>query len=174
MAAGCELLERTTRRYAKPEFALHHTKIGGRKVAVTEETVLANAFCNLLHFRREGDRKDPRVLLVAPMSGHHATLLRGTVESMLPDHDVYITDWIDARDIPVEAGTFDLDDHFNMIIEFLQFLGPNTHIIAVCQPSPSVVAAVALMASADDPCQPSSMTLMGGPVDTPRKPDQGQ
>ncbi len=170
IAAGCELLERTTRRYAKPEFGLKHTKIDGAKVAVSEETVLANPFCNLLHFKRAGSDKDPRVLLVAPLSGHHATLLRGTVESLLPDHDVYITDWIDARDIPVEAGPFDLDDHFNMIVEFLQFLGPNTHVIAVCQPSPSVLAAVSLMAAEDDPCQPATMTLMGGPVDTRQSP----
>ena len=102
MAAGCELLERTTRRYEKPEFAIRHTTINGKKLAVTEETVLANPFCNLLHFKRDGSASDPRVLLVAPMSGHHATLLRGTVTSMLPDHDVYITDWLDARDIPVD------------------------------------------------------------------------
>jgi poly(3-hydroxybutyrate) depolymerase len=170
IAAGCEVLERTTRRYPKPAFGLASTLIKGREVAVAEEVVLATPFCQLLHFRRDTRARDPKVLLVAPLSGHHATLLRGTVKSMLPDHDVYITDWVDARQIPVEHGAFDLDDHIHMVIEFLRFLGPNTHVIAVCQPSPSVLAAVALMSADDDPCLPSSMTLMGGPVDTRESP----
>jgi len=170
IAAGCEVLERTTRRYPKPEFGLTHTQIRGREVAVTEEVALVNDFCELRHFKRAGSHNDPRVLLVAPLSGHHATLLRGTVASMLPDHDVYITDWIDARQVPADRGPFDLDDHIEMVMNFLRFLGPNTHVIAVCQPSPSVVAAVSLMAAEDDPCQPASMTLMGGPVDTRQSP----
>jgi poly(3-hydroxybutyrate) depolymerase len=170
VAAGCEVLERTTRRYPKPAFGLDCTTIKGRPVAVSEEVVLTNDFCELRHFKRDGKHQDPRVLLVAPLSGHHATLLRGTVESLLPDHEVYITDWIDARQIPADKGGFDLDDHIHMVIDFLHFLGPNTHVIAVCQPSPSVLAAVSLMAAEDDPCQPASMTLMGGPVDTRESP----
>jgi poly(3-hydroxybutyrate) depolymerase len=170
IAAGCEVLERTTRRYPKPEFGLTQTRIKGETVAVSEEIVLENDFCQLRHFRRAGKFQHPRLLMVAPMSGHHATLLRGTVESMLPDHDIYITDWIDARHIPVEKGRFDLDDHIHMVRDFLHFLGPNSHVMAVCQPSPSVLAAVSLMAEEDDPCQPASMILMGGPVDTRHSP----
>jgi poly(3-hydroxybutyrate) depolymerase len=170
IAAGCEVLERTTRRYPKPEFGLNLTTIKGRSVAVEEEVVLENPFCQLRHFKRDVKQSDPKVLLVAPMSGHHATLLRGTVKSLLPDHEVYITDWVDARQIPLSAGSFDLDDHIHMVIDFLHFLGPNTHVIAVCQPSPSVLAAVSLMAADQDPCQPASMTLMGGPVDTRESP----
>jgi poly(3-hydroxybutyrate) depolymerase len=170
IAAGCEVLERTTRRYPKPEFGLTETLIDGRAVAVAEEIVLTNNFCQLRHFKRAGSFNDPKILLVAPLSGHHATLLRGTVESLMPDHEVFITDWIDAREVPAELGGFDLDDHVQMIIDFLHFLGPNSHVIAVCQPSPSVLAAVSLMAADDDPCQPASMTLMGGPVDTRESP----
>lgn len=170
IVAGCEVLERTTRRYPKPSFGLTETRIKGEIVAVHDEIKLRNHFCQLRHFRRDGDFAQPRVLLVAPLSGHHATLLRGTVEALLPDHDVYITDWIDARQVPLEAGPFDLDDHVEMITDFIRFLGPNTHVIAVCQPSPSVLAAAALMAAEDDPCQPASMTLMGGPVDTRESP----
>jgi len=170
LVAGCAVLERTTRRYPKPTFGLNQTLIDGRTVPVTETVVFENDFCRLLHFKRQSIGSGPRVLLVAPLSGHHATLLRGTVRSLLPDHDVYITDWIDAREIPSDRGGFDLDDHIGMIIGFLRHLGANTHVIAVCQPSPSVLAAVALMAADNDPCQPASMTLMGGPVDTRESP----
>ena len=170
VAAGCELFERVTRRYEKPAWGLERTQIGGAPVAVTEEIVEARPHCNLLHFRREtggsaaGD--DPKVLVVAPMSGHHATLLRGTVAALLPDHDVYITDWIDAGRVPVSRGPFDLDDYVDHVIAFLQRLGPGAHVVAVCQPSVPVLGAVSLMAAAGDPCRPASMTLMGGPVDT--------
>ena len=166
MAAGCELLERTTRKYKKPEFGLASTVIDGETVTVREAPALRTDFCTLLHFTQNCERQDPRVLVVAPMSGHYATLLRGTVEALLPDHDVYITDWTDAREVPLRKGPFDLDDYINLVVSFLHFLGPNTHLIAVCQPTVPVLAAVALMAGADDPCQPPSMTLMGGPIDT--------
>lgn len=166
MAAGAELLERTTRRYPKPIFNLPTTRIGGQDVAVREVVVYEKPFCSLLHFQRQTDRRDPRVLVVAPMSGHYATLLRGTVETLLPEHDVYITDWIDARDVPLDAGPFTLDDYIDYIRELLHFLGADTHVLAVCQPSVPVLAAVSLMAEDNDPRQPSSMVLMGGPIDT--------
>jgi poly(3-hydroxybutyrate) depolymerase len=131
--------------------------------------VLEKPFCSLLHFKRElkkKPRKDPQVLIVAPMSGHYATLLRGTVEALLPHHDVYITDWHDARQVPLAKGRFNLDDYIAYLIEFMSLLGPDTHIIAVCQPAVPVFAAVALMESWNDPNRPLTMTLMGGPIDT--------
>ena len=176
ISAACEVFEGMTRRYGKPEFGIKETKIHGLTVPVHEEVVLQKPFCNLVHFDRDetvvGKRYDPKVLLIAPMSGHYATLLRGTVETMIPEHNLYITDWADARDIPAYAGSFDLDDFVDYIVEFIQFLGPNTHVIAVCQPAVPALAAAAVMAMDDDPCQPSSMTLMGGPIDTRRNPTQ--
>lgn len=174
VAASCELFERVTRRYEKPEWGLDRTRIDGAWASVTEEIVESRSHCNLLHFKRDpigsGDRDDPKVLVVAPMSGHHATLLRGTVAALLPDHDVYIADWIDAGRVPVSQGRFDLDDYVDHVIAFLQRLGPGAHVIAVCQPSVPVLGAVSLMAADGDPCQPASMTLMGGPVDTRNNP----
>ena len=176
ISAACEVFEGMTRRYGKPEFGIKETKIHGLTVPVREEVVLQKPFCNLVHFDRDetvvGKRYDPKVLLIAPMSGHYATLLRGTVETMIPEHNLHITDWADARDIPAYAGSFDLDDFVDYIVEFIQFLGPNTHVIAVCQPAVPALAAAAVMAMDDDPCQPSSMTLMGGPIDTRRNPTQ--
>ncbi|EPE95536.1 polyhydroxyalkanoate depolymerase [Rhizobium grahamii] len=169
MAASLEMFERTTRRYGKPSFDLKETVIGDRKVAVREEIVWSRPFCNLLHFARNvpsGHVPDPRILVVAPMSGHYATLLRGTVEALLPSADIYITDWMDARMVPMTEGTFDFDDYVDYIIEMLRFLGPDTHVIAVCQPSVPVLAAAAVMEAENDPFSPSSMTLMGGPIDT--------
>ncbi len=174
IAAGSELFERATRRYPKPTFGLNHTTIDGAPVPVTIETVQETTFCDLLHFRRDPGRDpgrdvvrdDPKVLVVAPLSGHYATLLRGTVEGLLPDHDVYITDWINASKVPLADGHFDLDDYIDLVIDFLQQLGPDVHVVAVCQPSVPVLAAVALMAAAGDPAAPRSMTLMGGPIDT--------
>jgi poly(3-hydroxybutyrate) depolymerase len=169
LAAACEVFERTTRRYGKPTFGLDHTDVAGRRVAVREEVVWSRPFCRLLHFARDlpkGRAPDPKLLLVAPMSGHYATLLRGTVEVLLPDHDVYITDWSDARMVPLADGRFDLDDYIDHIIAMLHALGPGAHVAAVCQPSVPVLAAVALMEADDDPCAPASMILMGGPIDT--------
>lgn len=170
ISAGAELFERTTRRFAKPAFGLHKTRVNGHEIAVREEILLRTPFCHLLHFKRDTDIAQPRVLVVAPMSGHHATLLRGTVEALLPDFDVTITDWQDARNIPLSRGSFGMDDYIDTLIQFLHFLGENTHIIAVCQPSVQVMAATALMASGKDACRPASMTLMGGPIDTRRAP----
>ena len=166
LGATAEMLERGTRRFGKPEFGLDETQIGGETVAVSEEIVLSKPFCHLRHFARAIDRDDPRVLLVAPLSGHHATLLRGTVQALLPHHDCYIADWIDAKLVPLSAGRFGFDSYVDYVIEFLRFLGPNTHVIAVCQPAVPVMAAVSLMAAGGDPAQPPTMTLMGGPIDT--------
>jgi poly(3-hydroxybutyrate) depolymerase len=166
MAASAELFERTTRHFGKPSFGLKSTRIFRESVKVEEEIVLTKPFCNLLHFKRHTDAEDPKVLLVAPMSGHHATLLRGTVEAMLPDHDVYITDWIDAKMVPLSKGKFDLEDNISYLMDFIRFLGPDVHVMAICQPAPSVLCAVSLLAQMDDPAQPRSMTLMGGPIDT--------
>ncbi|ADZ68465.1 Polyhydroxyalkanoate depolymerase, intracellular subfamily [Polymorphum gilvum SL003B-26A1] len=168
IAAACEVLERTTRRYGKPDFGLPETSVGGMRVPVRERIVWSRPFCNLIHFERglEKPRRDPKLLIVAPMSGHYATLLRGTVEAMLPRADVYITDWIDARMVPLAEGKFDLDDYIDYVISMIHYLGTDTHVIAVCQPSVPVLAAVAVMEERDDPYAPSTMTLMGGPIDT--------
>ncbi|RYE72403.1 MAG: polyhydroxyalkanoate depolymerase, partial [Hyphomicrobiales bacterium] len=174
VAASCELFERMTRRYGKPAFGLDETTINGVKVAVEERVVWERPFCKLVYFDRKipaSRRKpQPKVLLVAPMSGHYATLLRGTVEAFLPGHEVYITDWIDARLVPLSEGRFDLDDYIDYVIGMLQMLGPDTHVMAICQPSVPVIAAIARMEADRDPCAPRSMTLMGGPIDTRRSP----
>ena len=168
-AASLEVFERTTRRYGKPEFGLSETTVDENPVAVRQKIVWRQPFCNLIHFERvlpKSRSADPKVLIVAPMSGHYATLLRGTVEALLPHSDIYITDWTDARMVPLTEGMFDLDDYIDYVIQMLHFLGPDTHVIAVCQPAVPVLAAVALMEAEDDPLSPSTMTLMGGPIDT--------
>jgi poly(3-hydroxybutyrate) depolymerase len=179
MAASAELFERLTRRYGKPIFGLSSTTIDGKSVAIREEVVWQKTFCKLLHFEREWDGIDePRqakLLLVAPMSGHHATLLRGTVEAFLPYYDVYITDWADARMVPLALGTFDLDDYIDYVIDCFRLLsaardGVPLHTIAVCQPSVPLISAVALLDKRNDPDVPASMILMGGPIDTRRSP----
>jgi poly(3-hydroxybutyrate) depolymerase len=173
VAASCEMFERVTRRYGKPEWSLESVKIDGQPVAVHPAIVWERPFCNLVHFERalsDNYRTHPKLLIVAPMSGHYATLLRGTVEALLPRHDVYITDWVDARMVPLAAGTFDLDDYIDYLISILHYLGGDTHVIAVCQPSVPVLAAVSLMEARNDPYSPSSMVLMGGPIDTRVKP----
>ncbi|MEW9806326.1 polyhydroxyalkanoate depolymerase [Mesorhizobium sp. ZMM04-5] len=173
VAAAAELFERTTRRYGKPEFGREKTVVDWKTVAVKERVVWSRSFCNLIRFERDlpaGRRPDPKLLIVAPMSGHYATLLRGTVEAMLPHADVYITDWVDARMVPVGEGRFDLDDYIDYIIDMFHELGPDTHVMAVCQPSVPVLAAVALMEARGDRSAPSTMTLMGGPIDTRRNP----
>lgn len=169
MAAGLEVFERVTRRYGKPEFGLPTTEINGRTIGVREEIVWRKPFCDLIHFKRDlpaGHPKEQKILVVAPMSGHYATLLRGTVEALLPSAEVYITDWIDARMVPLSDGVFDLDDYIDYVIEMIHHLGPSTHVVAVCQPSVPVLAAVAVMEAAGDRLAPASMTLMGGPIDT--------
>ncbi len=172
-AAMCEMFVNATRRYAKPEFGIDETEVLGERVDVIEDIVLERPFCNLVRFRRVGEipaaKNDPKVLIVAPMSGHFATLLRGTVEAMLPEHDVYITDWIDARNVPLSEGQFNLEDYTDYIIEFCQHLavdGERPAIMAVCQPGVPVLVAATVMASEKDPHRPSSITLMGSPIDT--------
>ena len=170
VAAAMEVFERTTRRYGKPEWQIDSTTVGGERVAVRINTVWERPFCRLLHFERAfahvPRRPQPKLLIVAPMSGHYATLLRGTVEAFLPNHDVYITDWRNARNVPLSEGRFDLDDYIDYVISILHLLGGDAHVIAVCQPSVPVLAAVALMEADKDPYVPHSMTLMGGPIDT--------
>ncbi|WP_414655630.1 polyhydroxyalkanoate depolymerase [Ferrovibrio sp.] len=168
MAAGLEVFNNITRRYPKPKFGLETTMVDGTTRRVREEVVLRLPFGQLKHFVREGceERRDPKLLIVAPLSGHFATLLRGTVEAMLPNHEVYITDWRDARDVPLREGPFELDDYIDYVRHFLDLLGPGSHVMAVCQPSVPVLAAVALMSAEKHPNLPRSMTLMGGPIDT--------
>ena len=169
IAASMEVFERSTRRYGKPAFNLPETVVDGRTVPVVEKVVWSRPFCNLLHFQRilpPGHPPDPKILLVAPMSGHYATLLRGTVEALMKGAEVYITDWTDARMVPLSEGSFDFDDYVDYVIEMIRFLGPKTNLVAVCQPSVPVLAAVALMEADKDPCAPATMTLMGGPIDT--------
>jgi len=166
IAAAAEVFERVTHRYAKPEFGLTETLVNGKTVAIHEEVVLEKPFCRLLHFKKEGKIKQPRMLIVAPMSGHHATLLRGTVEALLPFLDVYITDWQDGRNVPAYHGQFHLEDYIDYTIDFTRHLGPDVHLLAVCQPSVPVLVAAAVMNEKKDPCTPRSMTLIGGPIDT--------
>ena len=170
-AAMLDSFEHSTRRFGKPAFGHSQTTIGGQSVGVVEEVVFRRPWIELKRFRRLADRpNDPPLLIVAPMSGHHATLLRGTVKAMLPDHNVYITDWSDARDVPGSAGDFDLDDYIDTITDCIRVLGRDVHILAVCQPAVPVMAAVALMNAARDPDAPRSMTLIGGPIDTREAP----
>ena len=178
-AAALEMFVNATRRYGKPEWGIESTEIAGETVPIRERTVLEKPFCNLIHFARSHPvahvRNDPRVLIVAPMSGHFATLLRGTVEAMLPEHDVYITDWIDARNVPLAEGRFDLDDYIDYVIEFCRFLaqdGERVAVMGVCQPGVPVLAATAMMAEDGDPARPASITLMGSPIDTAQNPKQ--
>ena len=173
LADATRLFERTTRRYAKPTFGIEKTVVDWKEVAVTEKVVWSRPFCNLIHFERTlpaGRKPDRKLLIVAPMSGHYATLLRGTVESMLPYAEVYITDWTDARMVPLAAGSFDLDDYIDYVIDMFHHLGPDAHVMAVCQPSVPVLAAVALMEKRGDPDAPATMVLMGGPIDTRENP----
>lgn len=172
LAAACEVVARTGLTHRRPDFAISSVRVGRREVAVTEEVVHATPFCDLLHFRKEGIDNQPKVLIVAPMSGHFATLLRGTVRTMLRDHDVYITDWVNVRDVSLLEGRFDLDGFIDHIIRFLEFLGERSHLMAVCQPAvPALVAAVAL-AEDRSPHQPLSLTLMAGPIDTRINPTE--
>jgi poly(3-hydroxybutyrate) depolymerase len=169
-SAACELFERATRRYRKPAWRVHVNTDDGEKIAADPIAVWEKPFCRLLHFERGSSEPHPKLLIVAPMSGHHATLLRGTVERFLPNHDVYVTDWVDARLVPLSEGVFDLDDYIDYVIAMLHHLGADTHVIAVCQPAVPVLAAVSLMEEDNDPSAPLSMTLMGGPIDPGANP----
>ncbi len=180
IAAGFELLYRLGKDYEKPRFEIRSVTAHGHEVPIVEYTALAKPFCNLIRFKRFTDdsatvddlKDDPIVLVVAPLSGHHATLLRDTVRTLLQDHKVYITDWIDARMVPADKGAFHLHDYVTYIQEFIRHIGAkNLHVISVCQPTVPVLAAISLMASSGE-TTPRSMTMMGGPIDTRRSPTQ--
>jgi poly(3-hydroxybutyrate) depolymerase len=174
IAAGYELMYRLGKEYTKPAFGIDTTTVAGETVGIMERTIVVKPFCKLLHFKKDlNDKKfaalkQPKVLLVAPLSGHHATLLRDTVRGLLPEHDVYITDWTDARMVPLSEGPFHLDDYIHYVQDFMRMLAPDLHVISVCQPTVPVLAAISLMASNNDPKLPNTMTMMGGPID-PRK-----
>jgi polyhydroxyalkanoate depolymerase len=160
------MLSRAGLTHTRPSYRLDEVLVGNDRVAVTEEAVVSTPFGDLLHFRKEGVGEQPRILLVAPLSGHFATLLRGTLEVLLPENDVYITDWRNAREAPLAAGAFGFDDYVDHVIQFLRAMGPGAHLMGVCQPCAHALAAVAIMAEDDDPATPLTLTLMAGPVDT--------
>ncbi len=170
MAAGAELFLRLTHRYEKPTFRLDTTPIDGVDVAVAERVEIGKPFCHLLHFVRDTQRQDPKVLLVAPLSGHFATLLRDTVRALLPNHDVWVTDWIDAKMVPLSEGPFHLADYVDYVREFITHVGEGVNVISVCQPTVPVLAAVSLMAQNDAPVKPRTMIMMGGPIDARKSP----
>jgi poly(3-hydroxybutyrate) depolymerase len=180
IAAGYELIYRLGKDYPKPEFGIQVVDVRGSKVAVVEQTAMSKPFCRLQRFKRYSDdgnlvtvlKESPVVLVVAPLSGHHATLLRDTVRTLLSDHKVYVTDWVDARMVPLSEGPFTLDDYVGYIRDFIRHIGPERlHVISVCQPCVPVLAAVALMAAAGEPV-PRSLTMMGGPIDARQNPTQ--
>jgi poly(3-hydroxybutyrate) depolymerase len=172
LSAVYELIARAGLSHTRPHFGIASVKVGNREVEVREEAAHATPFATLLHFKKDIVAAQPRVLMVAPLSGHFATLLRATVRTMLPDHDVFITDWHNARDVPLTAGRFGSDEYIDHLIKFLEVIGPGAHVVAVCQPCVAMLAAAALMAQAGNPAQPLSMTLMAGPIDTRVNPSK--
>jgi poly(3-hydroxybutyrate) depolymerase len=166
LTAAYEMISRARLTHTRPDYGIRSVMVGNREVEVTEEAVHVTPFGTLLRFRKDIDTAQPRVLLVAPLSGHFATLLRGTVRTMLPEHDVYITDWHNARDVPLSAGRFGFNDYITHVIQFLEKIGAGAHVIAVCQPCVAALVAAAVMAHNDHPAQPRSLTLMAGPIDT--------
>ncbi|MDB5478525.1 MAG: polyhydroxyalkanoate depolymerase [Alphaproteobacteria bacterium] len=173
IAAEADMMLRLTRRFEQPAFNITETMIGGKKLAVTECDIMDLPFCSLKHFQvQEAPANRPKLLVGAPLSGHFSTLLRGTVEALLPFHDVYITDWKNSRDIPLSQAYFDLDDCIEYYMEFLRELGPNVHVLGVCQPSVPILMAVSMLNKLDKKNAPRSMILMGGPVDTRINPTE--
>ena len=176
IAAGYELMFRLGKDYEKPSFGITSVDIDGQRVSVIEDIELEKPFCKLLHFRKESRNskktKQPKILLVAPLSGHHATLLRDTVKTLLPEHDVYITDWTDARMVSMDHGAFHLHDYVYYVQDFIRHLGPNLNVISVCQPTVPVLAAISLMASNKEANLPKTMVMMGGPIDPRKAPTQ--
>ena len=178
IAAGYELMYRLGKDYDKPQFGITSVDVAGQSVAVIEEVAIEKPFCRLLHFRKDLNTpalskvQHPKVLLVAPLSGHHSTLLRDTVRGLLPDHDVYITDWTDARMVPLDKGAFHLHDYIYYVQDFIRFLGADLNVISVCQPTVPVLAAISLMASANEPNLPKTMVMMGGPIDPRKSPTE--
>jgi poly(3-hydroxybutyrate) depolymerase len=170
MGAACGVFAGLELTHHRPDYNLPTTMMGNKTVSVTEETVFDTPFGTLLRFKKDSDVVQPRVLIVAPMSGHFATLLRGTIMVMLPDHDVYITDWKNARDVPLSDGTFGFDSYVDHLISFLEVMGEGSHMVAVCQPCVAALAAAAVMAETGNRAQPRSLTLMAGPIDTRQNP----
>lgn len=179
ISAACDLFEAVTRRYEKPEWGIHETVINGYPVPVKERAIWQRPFCRLLHFERDitelrqvksASKPDPRILLVAPLSGHYATLLRNTVEAFLPEHEVYVTDWTDARTVAASDGHFDLNSYVEYFMQMLEVLGPDAHVISICQPGPPVLAALSLLSEDDAAYLPATMTYMGSPIDTRLSP----
>ena len=170
LAAALELISRSSLSYTRPPYGIDRVQVGNRELAVTEQVTYATPFGSLLRFKKEDGPDQPKVLLVAPMSGHFATLLRGTVKTLLEDHDVYITDWHNVRDIPRQTGAFGLDDYAQHLIDFLGRLGPRPHMVAICQPSVSALVAAAIMCEDNHPSRPATLTLMAGPIDTRIQP----
>jgi poly(3-hydroxybutyrate) depolymerase len=166
LSAAYELIARAGLTHARPDYAIPAVTVGNREVEVTEVPVLKLPFGTMLRFKKDVGIEQPRVLVIAPLSGHFATLLRNTVRTLLPDNDVYITDWHNARDVPLDAGPFGFDDYVDYLIKFMEKLGAGAHLVAVCQPCVQALAAVAVMAADGNPAQPASMTLMAGPIDT--------
>jgi polyhydroxyalkanoate depolymerase len=165
LTAAYELIARAGLTHQRPPFGIDRVTVGNREVEVTEEVTLRTPFATLLHFKKDVAQAQPRVLLVAPLSGHFATLLRSTVRTMLPEHDVYITDWHNARNVPTREGRFGFDDYIDHLIRFLEAIGPGAHMLAVCQPCVAALVAAAVMAQNHNPAAPHSMTLMAGPID---------
>jgi len=170
LGSAAEVFHSMTQRYDRPAWNIDKVTIDGKEVPVEEDVVIRRTYCHLLHFRTPEKRNAPKLLIVAPLSGHFATLLRGTVEGLLPYNDVYITDWQDCRHIPTTTDRFNLNDYIDYVIDFLHFLGPNTHLLAVCQPSVPALAGTSVMSAWGDLCAPASMTLIGGPIDTRENP----
>jgi poly(3-hydroxybutyrate) depolymerase len=170
VAAGAEIISRARLVHERPDYGIDSVLVRGERIDVSEEVALEMPFGNLVHFRKETDLRQPKVLLAAPMAGHFATLLRHTAQTLLADHDVYITDWKSARDVPVDAGRFGTDEYIDHLMAFFGHIGPGGHGMAVCQPCPSMLATVALMAEDDHPATPRSLVLMAGPVDTSINP----
>ena len=166
LTAAYEIISRAGLTHRRPAFGIGRSTVGNREVEVREEVIHATPFGTLLRFKKDIEQAQPRVLVVAPLSGHFATLLRSTVQTMLPEHDVYITDWHNARDVATSHGAFGFDDYVAHLIEFLEKIGSGAHIVAVCQPCVAALVAAAVMAEAGNPAQPRSMTLMAGPIDT--------
>ena len=172
VASALDVFAHASAPRGKPEFGIETVRVGGKTVRIHEEIALRKPFGQLKHFRKVGAPAGPKLLMIAPMSGHYATLLRGTVARMLPGHDVYITDWRDAKLVPLGEGRFDLDDYIDYLIAFLEHIGPGAHMLAVCQPSVPAYAAAALMSADKHPCRPKTLTMMGGPIDTRRAPTE--
>lgn len=170
VSAAIEMGVRMTQHYEKQPFDIKHVLINDKLVKVYECVVYDMPFCDLIHFKRHGRQDKNKVLLVAPLSGHHATLAKGTAEALLVDHEVYVTDWLDAREVPLTEGDFNFDTYVDYLIEFIEYLGPDTHVIAICQPTVQALIATAVLAQKKSPATPKSLTLMAGPLDGTKNP----